>query len=81
MKCANLENVTGTAIEEFRTSCSVHPLCGFMIRMKVALTHPEVVHDLHGLLELYRNVHCDVVIEAGSHRELLRQRRPVVSPA
>lgn len=42
------------------------------------LTHPKVVHDLHSLLELYRNVHRNVVVETRANRELLWQRRPVV---
>ena len=46
--------------------------------MDVPLTHPKVVHDLHGLLELYRNVHCNVVVETWTNGELLWQWRPVV---
>lgn len=42
------------------------------------LTHPQVVHDLDGLLKLYRNVHCDVVVETRANREILWQWRPVV---
>lgn len=42
------------------------------------LTHPKVVHDLHSLLELYGNVHGNVVVKTRANRELLRQRRPVV---
>jgi len=45
------------------------------------LTHPKVVHDLDGLLELHRNIHRDVVVEALANGELLRQRRPVVLTA
>lgn len=45
------------------------------------LTHPQVVHDLDRLLELHWDVHRDVVVETGTHGELLRQRRPVVFPA
>lgn len=42
------------------------------------LTHPKVVHDLDGLLELYRNVHCNIMVETWANRELLWQWRPVV---
>lgn len=42
------------------------------------LTHPKVVHDLHSLLELYGNVHGNVVVETRANGELLRHRRPVV---
>lgn len=46
-----------------------------------SLTHPEVIHELDSLLELHWDVHRDVVVEAGTHREALRERRPVVFPA
>lgn len=46
-----------------------------------SLTHPEVIHELDGLLKLHRDVHRDVMVEAGTHREALRERRPVVFPA
>lgn len=45
------------------------------------LTHPQVIHDLDRLLVLHRDVHRDVVVETGTHWELLRQGRPVVFPA
>lgn len=48
--------------------------------MKI-LTHPEVIHDLDSLLKIYGDVHGDVVVEAGTHGELLREGRPVVFPA
>lgn len=44
----------------------------------IQLTHPKVVHDLDRLLELYRNVHGNVVVETWADRELLWQWRPVV---
>lgn len=46
-----------------------------------SLTHPEVIHELDSLLKLHRDVHRDVVVEAGTHGEALRERRPVVFPA
>lgn len=49
--------------------------------MRDSLTHPEVVHDLDGLLELDGNVHGDVVVETRADRELLRQGGPVVLTA
>lgn len=51
-----------------------------LTRGQRSLTHPDVVHDLHSLLELHRDVHCDVVVETWAHGELLRKRRPVVFP-
>lgn len=42
------------------------------------LTHPKVVHDLDGLLELYGNVHCNIMVETWANGELLWQWRPVV---
>lgn len=46
-----------------------------------SLTHPEVIHELDRLLKLHRDVHRDVVVEAGTHGEALGERRPVVFPA
>lgn len=46
--------------------------------MSDPLTHPQVVHDLDGLLVLDRNVHCNVVVETWAYGELLRQWGPVV---
>lgn len=46
--------------------------------VKDPLTHPKVVHDLDSLLELYRSVHCNIVVETWTNRELLWQWRPVV---
>lgn len=46
-----------------------------------SLTHPEVIHELDRLLELHRDVHRDVVVEAGAHGEALGERWPVVFPA
>lgn len=51
-----------------------------LTRGQRSLTHPDVVHDLDSLLEIYRDVHCDVMVETGTHRELLWERRPVVFP-
>lgn len=45
------------------------------------LTHPEVVHDLDGLLVLDGNVHGDVVVETRADGELLWQGGPVVLTA
>lgn len=42
------------------------------------LTHPEVVHDGDGALELLRDLHTDVLVEAGAHGAEGRQRGPVV---
>jgi hypothetical protein len=39
----------------------------------------EDLQVLHNLLELRRDVDGDVVVEAGLHAELVRQRRPIVS--
>lgn len=36
-----------------------------------SLTHPKVIHNLHGLLELYRNVHCNIMVETWANGELL----------
>lgn len=32
------------------------------------LTHPEVVHDGDGALELLADLHIDVLVKAGAHR-------------
>lgn len=48
--------------------------------MQDSLTHPEVVHDLDGLLVLDGNVHGDVVVEARANGELLWKGGPVVLP-
>lgn len=41
---------------------------------------PQVVDGAHYLLEFERDVDPDVLIEAGRHAALFRQRRPVVGP-
>lgn len=43
-----------------------------------SLTHPEVVHDLDGLLVLDGNVHGNVVVETRPNGELLWKGGPVV---
>lgn len=48
--------------------------CCYLLR----LTHPKVVHDGDGALELLRDLHTDVLVEAGAHRAERRQRGPVV---
>ena len=46
----------------------------------ISLTQPEVVEPLDSLLELDRDVHVDVLIEAGLAGHEGRQRGPVVGP-
>lgn len=46
--------------------------------LKNPLTHPKVVHDLNSLLELYGNVHGNVVVETWPDGEFLRQWGPVI---
>lgn len=45
------------------------------------LTHPEVIHDLDCLLKLYRDVHCNVVVETRAHGQILWEGWPVIFPA
>lgn len=64
-------------IKFIATFCfKAHPDCG-KTRL---LTHPEVIHDLDRLLKLDRDVHGDVVVETGTHGEVLRERQPVILP-
>lgn len=42
------------------------------------LTHPEVVHDGDGALELLADLHTDVLVEAGAQRTEWRQWGPVI---
>lgn len=70
-----------------QTVLLAHFLCGFIhcpvssLAKKQLLTHPEVIHDLDGLLKLDRDVHGNVVVEARTDRGILRQGRPVIFPA
>ena len=49
--------------------------------MRGSLTHPQVVDDLDGLLEVHWDVHGDVMVEAWPYWEFLWKWRPVVFPA
>lgn len=42
------------------------------------LTHPKVVHDGDGVLELLSDLHIDVLVEAGANGAEGRKRRPVI---
>lgn len=42
------------------------------------LTHPKVVHDGDGALELLSDLYIDVLVEAGAHGAEGRKRRPVI---
>lgn len=48
--------------------------CCYLLR----LTHPKVVHDGDGALELLRDLHTDVLVEAGAHGAERWQWGPVI---
>lgn len=76
---------TTTCSSQFSRSSSTgnssfHLLPGSAPRFPWRLTHPEVVHGCNCLLEVSRDLHGDVLVEARLHRAEGRQRGPVVEP-
>lgn len=75
------EEISPTPTNMLRYNTDVAIIMGIhtaVRRQLQELTHPEVVHEGDGALEALRDLHIDVLVEAGAHRAEWRQRGPVI---